>query len=239
MNHRLFFRRSILLPVLFFALTAGIARADEAKSRLIVVYKSSSAKTTTSGKRWLSKARRNFKIIPAIAIEATASDIEQIKRDHSVAYVQPDVIRHLTKLTNSAGNYTTLSTSTLSTSSDGSPIVPYGIELVHAPDVWPYTNGAGVKIADIDTGIDLTHPDLPTIIASTTFTRQPVQDTDGHGTHTAGIMAAPGKAGGVIGVAPAAGCLSPRYLTAPETLTTQTSSPPSIGPCKTGHKSSI
>ena len=70
--------------------------------------------------------------------------------------------------------------------------------------------GAGVSVAVLDTGIDLTHPDLVANIDATRGRNcmnlaQPPVDGHGHGTHVAGIIAATAGNGiGVIGVAPAA-----------------------------------
>jgi subtilisin family serine protease len=51
-------------------------------------------------------------------------------------------------------------------------------------------SGAGIKIAILDTGIDLGHPDFAgRSITSRTFVGQPVQDLHGHGTHCAGTAA--------------------------------------------------
>jgi len=48
-------------------------------------------------------------------------------------------------------------------------------------------SGAGIKVAVLDTGLDLGHPDFAgRPIISQTFCGQPVQDLHGHGTHTAG-----------------------------------------------------
>jgi subtilisin family serine protease len=48
-------------------------------------------------------------------------------------------------------------------------------------------SGAGIKVATLDTGLDLGHPDFAgRVITATTFVGQPVQDLHGHGTHTAG-----------------------------------------------------
>jgi serine protease len=84
--------------------------------------------------------------------------------------------------------------------------VPYGIDLVHARDVWPVTRGKGtVNVVVIDTGIDYTHPDLKEAYAGGynvfTQTNDP-KDDHGHGTHVAGIIAAADNDFGVVGVAP-------------------------------------
>ncbi|GAB2561515.1 S8 family serine peptidase [Spirosoma aerophilum] len=53
-------------------------------------------------------------------------------------------------------------------------------------------SGAGIRVAILDTGFDLGHPDfVGRPIVSQTFVGQPVQDINGHGTHTAGTACGP------------------------------------------------
>ncbi|WP_316852012.1 S8 family peptidase [Peribacillus frigoritolerans] len=84
--------------------------------------------------------------------------------------------------------------------------IPYGIEMINAPDLWDETKGESVVIAIIDTGIDKTHPDLQgSVIGGYNFTTNNVddyQDGNGHGTHVAGTIAGIQNGFGVVGVAP-------------------------------------
>lgn len=69
--------------------------------------------------------------------------------------------------------------------------------------------GEGVVVAVIDSGVDAKHPDLAgQVLPGTGFGSSKgtdgTTDTDGHGTGMAGIIAATGRNGGALGIAPAA-----------------------------------
>lgn len=71
------------------------------------------------------------------------------------------------------------------------------------PDMWRVTQGDGVKVAVLDTGIDTDHPDfVGAVVASKDFTGDGIEDANGHGTHTAGIIGARANGYGFVGVAP-------------------------------------
>lgn len=83
-----------------------------------------------------------------------------------------------------------------------------GVEEIHVPEAQRWSTGRGVTIALIDTGVDITHPELAGRVK---ITRNFVDNDeqrfrrDRHGTAVAGVIAALTNNGeGIVGVAPAA-----------------------------------
>jgi lantibiotic leader peptide-processing serine protease len=83
---------------------------------------------------------------------------------------------------------------------------------IHAPEAQAINPGSpSVLVGDIDTGLDFTHPDIaPNYDAANSAdcesgVAQPLaagNDANGHGTHTAGTIAAAANGIGIVGVAP-------------------------------------
>ncbi len=93
-------------------------------------------------------------------------------------------------------------------------IVPLGVDRI---DGEAKTNkGEGVVVAVVDTGVDLTHPDLKANIYGgkncTSYNTSAYGDENGHGTHVAGTIAALDNTVGVVGVAPKARIAAIRVL---------------------------
>ncbi len=94
-------------------------------------------------------------------------------------------------------------------------IIDWGLEMFAIPNLWKQTKGQGIKVAVLDTGIVLRHPEfIGAIEEARDFTRSPSgpHDVEGHGTHVAGIIAARQNRGGVVGVAPLAKLLVGKVL---------------------------
>ncbi|WP_339061114.1 S8 family peptidase [Tepidibacillus marianensis] len=80
-----------------------------------------------------------------------------------------------------------------------------GIKRIHADEVWPVTQGQGVRVGILDTGIAFDHPDLkPNIKGGINILNRflPPYDHNGHGTHVAGTIGAVNNKIGVVGAAP-------------------------------------
>lgn len=91
--------------------------------------------------------------------------------------------------------------------------IPWNISLVKAPTAWARgIDGAGVKVAILDTGIT-SHPDLQ-VAGGASFIpgSSSYNDLHGHGTHCAGIVAARNNFIGVVGVAPKASLYAVKVL---------------------------
>jgi major intracellular serine protease len=102
---------------------------------------------------------------------------------------------------------------TISGLGDDDPRIPWSLKIFGVPYVWNDTQGEGVKIATIDSGIDMTNPDLKSavvggfnILTNTEFVsdenEDAIQDLYFHGTYCASIMASRGNK--LFGVAPKA-----------------------------------
>ncbi len=92
--------------------------------------------------------------------------------------------------------------------------IPWGITRVNAPAAWSSNQGAGVKVAVIDTGIDDNHPDLKVSGGMNAIDNAASwADDHSHGSHVAGTIAAAMNDKMVVGVAPKAELYAVKVLT--------------------------
>jgi len=133
-----------------------------------------------------------YHIVPTLLANMPVDSLDELEADPRVKLVEPD---------------------TAISSLFASEVLPWGVDRVDAELVHPTNKGTGVKMAILDSGIDLDHPDLYVTGDVTFVPSTPNGDDDnGHGTLVAGIVAALDNEIGVIGVAPEVALYSVKVL---------------------------
>lgn len=147
-----------------------------------------------------------FHCVTVIASKATAAALATVQ---GVKAIEPDFI--VTNGTHPASFGDVRATETTS-STEG---YPFGVYRINATQSKAMNSGTGVIVAIVDTGIDLTHPDLAANIAgnfNAINSAKNANDDNGHGSNCAGIVAAAHNGSGIIGVAPDAKLLAVKVL---------------------------
>ena len=182
-----------------FAVTSVQSRDSGQLERKIVVYKEgvSDARGSEKIQKHGGLKMKHLRVVNADAALLSKSAAELLARDFDVLRVEDDVI---------------VETSDRKTSASGraapaqpAQTLPWGIDRIDADLVWGTTTGDPVKVAVIDTGIELAHPDLKNNIKGSynaIFPWKSANDDNGHGTHVSGIIAAESNAIGVVGAGP-------------------------------------
>jgi subtilisin family serine protease len=139
--------------------------------------------------------------LKAVVATVPPARLGALRANAGVAYVEEDAV--VTAIGKPAGG----------TVAQPAQSTPWGITRVRSAETTQ--TGTGVKVAVIDTGIDLDHPDLAANVAggATFVSRTTTPDDDnGHGSHVAGTIAALDNAIGVVGVAPTASLYAVKVL---------------------------
>ncbi len=136
------------------------------------------------------------------AAKIPAKVIDKVKSDPRVAFIAEDRVVAVSAKPKSVVNIPAVSKQTL----------PAGVDRVNAEN--KKNKGKDVNVAVLDTGIDLTHPDLKNNIVGgkNCSDGKTYNDGHGHGTHIAGTIAAVDNLIGVVGIAPEAKLWAIRVL---------------------------
>ena len=141
---------------------------------------------------------RTFRTLNAFAATLTESEAAALRQSPDITSVTKVVARRISGTATAESFPRSTATATQR--------MPYGVAMIHAPELWKLTRGAGpVNVAVLDTGITPNHPDLEANYAGgyNVFTQSnDPKDGHGHGTHVSGIIAAADNDIGVVGVAP-------------------------------------
>jgi subtilisin len=208
MTHRLLL---ILLALSLVVVSVGHnkpqnAQAESEKKSIIVVLKDNGEDPEVTAKDLKNKHGLAYGHIYRSALngfsgEVPAAKFNKIKEDPRVAFISDDKEVNI----GSHNSVPTIAAQTL----------PTGINRIDSE--LNSNKGTGVGVAVIDTGIDLTHPDLKSnIVADKNCYRnnRSGNDDNGHGSHVAGTIAAKNNTSGVVGVAPEAKLVAVKVLSA-------------------------
>jgi subtilisin family serine protease len=161
---------------------------------------------------------RSLQIVPGLELVATQLSVPQaiavLANNPNVEYVEPDYIVQAVAAPNDTYFDLQWGLDNQGQEIQGNIGTP-GAD-IDMLDAWNASSSAGSLVAIIDTGTQLDHPDLQAnLVAGWDFFDDDADpsDSDGHGTHTAGTVAAVADNGsGVAGVCPNCRIMPLRFL---------------------------
>jgi subtilisin family serine protease len=189
----------ILIFGIFFSLS-GITFVSQAKyepkARKIVVFKEGVDEATKENliNQAGGEKIKDLKIIRGKAVLLTLQAEKNLAKRAEVLRIDPDVEVYALENVKIKG-----------VKPQPSQTLTWNIDRVDAEISWGISTGDPVKVGVIDTGIDLSHPDIKSNIKggyNAIYPWKSPNDDNGHGTHVAGIIAALNNSIGVVGVGP-------------------------------------
>lgn len=177
------------LPVIFPSTSVTTDTYNKFQtSKYIVTYASNNRKQNKMmffQKGETRKVLRSYKNIPQELMLLSESELAELRTNPDIINIEPDYSVSLSGLDTSSHEATTLSYEGL----NGEQL--YSMQ----------ANGQGIRVGIIDSGIDIHHPDI-LVSGGVSFLDDTFNDTNGHGTEIAGIIAAQLNNLGIKGLAP-------------------------------------
>ena len=100
---------------------------------------------------------------PVVIAHLTDAEVDALRRNNNVGLVEEDMPCYAY-----AGPF-----DHLVVENQPSPLaetIPAGVQQVNAPQAWGYSQGKGIHVAVVDTGIDFNHPDIqPNYVGGVSF----------------------------------------------------------------------
>jgi subtilisin len=190
MNRLLISLSALVAAIVVVSLTASAAFAGPVPGRYIVVLKSGADPGAVSRDQHdrfgATPGHLYRRALDGFVASIPAGRVDDVRRDPRVASVVQD--------------RTVQATGTQALAAGDS--IPTGVRRAGAADGNLVETPATSAVAIIDTGIDLSHPDLNAVAGKNCVGSGAPADDNGHGSHVAGTIAARNDGAGVVGVAP-------------------------------------
>lgn len=189
----------LLAPPTAGTATGGGRTADDARipGRYIVVYRQSLAAPGRKTDRLeqalgFDSLLRYGTALKGFSAKLSRGQVARLRDDPNVSFVSPD------RRVKARGAVPL---------APGEPVPPTAVRRIGAATTTTAREASGVNVAVIDTGVDLSHPDLNAVhgkncVRTGFFAPGNANDDNGHGSHVAGTIAARNNGSGVVGVAP-------------------------------------
>ena len=192
--HRTFVAVALTAPVVFAQLREQPAPTPQAVvTDYIIGFQRSTpfAERASAVARAGANVRFDLRLVNAVAVRVpNLNALAALRREMAVVSIRPDLPVHASAKPGGGG------------SGGSGQVVPEGVKRVGLPRVG--SDGEGVTVAVLDTGVDASHPDLSVLPQRFDAYGGTCTDSEGHGTHVAGTIGALDNATGVLGVAPKA-----------------------------------
>jgi serine protease len=205
-------RSIVLILALLFLLGAVLPAASAGEVRVWVEYKPGAAGYVRGElQRAGAQFHYQFDQLQSFVVSVPEKAVNGLSRNPNIISIEIDPVRELVQ---------SIPGDTISTTESILPeqVVPYGIDMVQARDIWDANRdgridkkaptGAGRTVCVIDTGLYTDHEDLQGVHVVGGYSQvdeYPTlwnHDGNGHGTHVTGTIAAMNNDIGVVGVTP-------------------------------------